>query len=327
MKRKIELLSVVLLACCSACAAQEIIDPEAAKENPDFLVQGEYLGEGILLDGARDKVGAQVVALSNGEFSVVVYKGGLPGAGWQRGEPTFTMEGKTEDGATKLSGRNLAGTIQDGTMIVTDPEGAERIRLARTERKSPTFGAEPPEGALVLFDGTNADKWEGGEITELGTLHAGTQLKEPIGPNRRKLHLEFRTSWMPQARGQARSNSGVYVDGRYEVQVLDSFGLEGKHNECGGIYLLRDPDVNMCFPPLTWQTYDIDFTPAKYDDDGNKTANARITVVHNGVTIHDDFELPKGTPGFRPEGPGPERLHLQRHGNRVQYRNIWAVEK
>lgn len=201
MKRKIELLSVVLLACCTTCAAQEIIDPEAAQENPDFRVQGEYLGEGILLDGARDKVGAQVVALSNGEFSVVVYKGGLPGAGWQRGAPTFTMEGKTEDGATKLSGRNLAGTIRDGTMIVTDPEGAERIRLARTERKSPTLGAKPPEDALILFDGIDAGKWEGGEITELGTLHAGTQLKEPIGPSRRKLHLEFRTSWMPQARG------------------------------------------------------------------------------------------------------------------------------
>ncbi|MDZ7617144.1 MAG: DUF1080 domain-containing protein [Patescibacteria group bacterium] len=328
MLRTTFLLSVVFLACSAVCAAQEIIDPEVARQDPDFLVQGEYVGEGVLLDGARDKVGAQVIALGNGAFTAVVYKGGLPGDGWKRDEPKFTMDGKTEDGATKLAGRSLTGTIRNGVMIVTDPEGTERIRLARTERKSPTLGAKPPEGAMVLFDGSSADLWEHGLITEgLGTLHAGTNLKEPIGPNGLKLHLEFRTSWMPQARGQARSNSGVYVDGRYEVQVLDSFGLEGKNNECGGIYSVQNPAVNMCFPPLTWQTYDIDFTPAKYDGTGNKTTNARISVKHNGVLIYDDFELPGGTPGYRPEGPGPERLFLQGHGNKVQYRNIWAEQK
>ncbi len=323
-----KLFSIVLLACSTACTGQEIIAPELAKENPDFLVQGEYLGEGVLLDGAKDRVGAQVVALDNGAFDAVVYKGGLPGDGWQCEDPKFTMKGQTQDGVTKLTGRALAGTIQDGKMVITDPDGAERIRLARIERKSSTLDAKAPEGALVLFDGGNADLWEHGHITEeLSTLHAGTNLKEPIGPNGLKLHLEFRTSWMPQARGQARSNSGVYVDGRYEVQVLDSFGLEGKNNECGGIYGVQNPAVNMCFPPLAWQTYDIDFTPAKYDGQGSKTTNARITVLHNGVVIYDDFELPGGTPGYRPEGPGPERLFLQGHGNKVQYRNIWAVEK
>ena len=326
MLRKTELFWTILLACCTACAAQEIIDPDVAKENADFHVQGEYLGEGILLEGDRDKVGAQVVALGNSEFSVTVFKGGLPGAGWQRDEPKFAMEGKTEEGVTKLSGRKLSGIIQDGTMVVTDPEGAERIRLTRTERKSPTLGAKTPEGALVLFNGGNADKWEGGHVTELDTLQAGTRVKESIGPNGRKLHIEFRTSWMPQARGQKRSNSGVYVDGRYEVQVLDSFGLEGKQNECGGIYGMDDPAVNMCFPPLTWQTYDIDFTPAKYEN-GNKTRNARITVSHNGVVIHDDLEMPGATPGNQPEGPEPGRLFLQGHGNKVQYRNIWAVKE
>ena len=328
MRRTTELLFLCLFACCAACAAQEVIDPDVAKEDPDFLVQGEYLGEGTLLDGTRDRVGAQVIALGGGQFDAVVYKGGLPGDGWQRNDPKFTMNGKTADGVTRLTGRSLSGTIRDGKMIITDPEGAERIRLSRTERKSPTLGEKPPAGALVLFDGSNVDKWEHGHITEdLGTLHAGTNLKEPIGPNGLKLHLEFRTSWMPQARGQGRSNSGVYVDGRYEVQVLDSFGLEGKNNECGGIYSVEPPAVNMCFPPLTWQTYDIDFTPAKYDDAGKKTTNARITVRHNGVLIYDDYELPRGTPGYRSEGPGPERLLLQGHGNKVQYRNVWAVEK
>jgi hypothetical protein len=119
----------------------------------------------------------------------------------------------------------------------------------------------------------------------------------------------------------------MYVHGRYEVQILDSFGLEGKDNECGGIYQIAEPDVNMCFPPLAWQTYDADFQAARYDDQGNKTANARLTVRHNGVVIHDDLELPRATPGRYGEGPEPGPLFLQDHGNPVVFRNIWIVEK
>jgi hypothetical protein len=132
---------------------------------------------------------------------------------------------------------------------------------------------------------------------------------------------------MPKSSGQARGNSGVYVQSRYEVQVLDSFGLEGKNNECGGIYSISEPAVNMCLPPLTWQTYDIDFTAARFDDAGKKTKNARITVKHNGVVIHNDIELTLGTPGRHPEGPTPEGLFFQDHGNPVVFRNIWIVEK
>jgi hypothetical protein len=102
--------------------------------------------------------------------------------------------------------------------------------------------------------------------------------------------------------------------------------LEGLDNECGGIYSIDRPRVNACFPPLSWQTYDIDFTAAKYDDAGDKTKNGRITVRHNGIVIHDGIELKHGTPGFHPEGPGPDSLYLQDHGNPVVYRNIWVVE-
>jgi len=132
---------------------------------------------------------------------------------------------------------------------------------------------------------------------------------------------------MPMSTGQARGNSGVYVQSRYEVQVLDSFGLEGKNNECGGIYSIAEPVVNMCLPPLSWQTYDFDFTAARYNVAGEKIKNAGITVRHNGVVIHDDIELTHGTPGRHPEDPGPEALFMQDHGNPVVYRNIWIVEK
>ncbi|MEM7312811.1 MAG: DUF1080 domain-containing protein, partial [Planctomycetota bacterium] len=115
------------------------------------------------------------------------------------------------------------------------------------------------------------------------------------------------------------------VQSRYEVQVLDSFGLEGKDNECGGIYSINKPKLNMCYPPETWQTYDIDFKAAKYDDSGKKVKNARITVKHNGVVIHKDQELAHGTPGRHKEAPEPDSLFLQDHGNPVVFRNIWAV--
>jgi hypothetical protein len=206
--------------------------------------------------------------------------------------------------------------------------------LKQTERLSPELGKRPPEGAVVLFGGSSLDQWQtrdgkpatwkllpGGvmEVAKGGDIVS----KEKFGDH--QLHVEFRLPYLPRAFGQGRANSGVYVQGRYETQVLDSYGLEGFDNECGGFYQIRRPDVNMCFPPLQWQSYDITFHSAKRDANGKKSANARITVVHNGVVIHDNFELPHVTPGALDDQEGePGGLLLQDHGNPVQYRNIWV---
>ena len=214
------------------------------------------------------------------------------------------------------------------------------LTLEKQFRQSPTLNARAPEGAVVIFDGTNLDQFlpgakmnepvargqaqgqnRGQQRRNANTLWAEAATK-PFEKKPYKMHIEFMLSYMPKAKGQGRANSGVYIDERYELQVLDSFGLEGENNECGGFYTMAKPLVNMCFPPLTWQTYDIEFTPAKYDGD-KKTANARVTVKHNGVLIHDNVELKQGTPGRKEEGPAPLGLYLQGHGNKVQYRNIW----
>jgi hypothetical protein len=321
------LLPVLAFVLSAACCAgepkpkpKEVTDMAEAKADPNFAVQGEYLGQ-----IAAGKVGAQVIALGDGQFDVVIYKGGLPGDGWKRGDARLNLRGKTQGGATQLEGGDASGAIASGKMKLAGVFGEPIIELAKVERKSVTLGQKPPAGAAVLFDGSNADKWDNpSHLTEDKNLLSGVTSKDKFGSC--KLHLEFRLSWMPTARGQGRSNSGVYVYDAYEIQVLDSFGLEGKNNECGGFYSVREPDVNMCFPPMTWQTYDIEFTAPKYDGD-KKVANARITVVHNGVVIHKDLELPKDTPGRMKEGLGPRALHLQGHGNRVYYRNVWLVEK
>jgi hypothetical protein len=194
------------------------------------------------------------------------------------------------------------------------------------ERKSPTLGEKPPEGAIVLFDGTSADAFEGGKLDgEL--LVQGATSKQKFGSH--KVHIEFRTPYQPEDDSQGRGNSGVYLQGRYEVQILDSFGLKGEQNEAGGIYSVAKPKVNMALPPLAWQTYDIDFTAAKYDGD-KLVENPRITVKHNGVVIHDNVELPgdrntTAAPVAAGKEPGP--LYLQDHGNPVRFRNVWVVEK
>jgi hypothetical protein len=111
--------------------------------------------------------------------------------------------------------------------------------------------------------------------------------------------------------------------------MLDSFGLEGEENECGGIYSVAKPSVNMCYPPLAWQTYDIDYTAARYKDN-ELVSPPRITVRHNGVVIHDDVELPGNrNTTAAPVAAGPQNgpLYLQDHGNPVRYRNIWVVGK
>lgn len=242
----------------------------------------------------------------------------------------------TTDRGVVLDASLWSGTLKDGAVqgaVAGRRRG--RFELRQTQRISPALGKRPPTGAVVLFDGSNLDAWESqnaGQPVKWKLLPGGIvevagggniSSKEKFGDH--QLHVEFCLPYMPREFGQARGNSGVYLQSRYEVQVLDSYGLEGADNECGGIYQVARPLVNMCAPPLQWQTYDITFHAARLDAHGRKVTNARITVVHNGVVIHDNLELPKVTGGAVNEQEGqPAGLMLQDHGNPVQFRNIWV---
>jgi hypothetical protein len=301
---------------------------DPARVDADFVYQGEYAGELSTEDG-QAKYGVQVIALGHGKFQGVAFVGGLPGDGWN-GESPLRGSGELVAGAVKLKTEQGTGTIQDGLLAVWSPEGREMGKLRKISRQSPTLGQKPPAGAVVLFDGApeSLDGWQNGRRTEDGLLMEGTTSKRTFRDHR--VHFEFRLAYQPEDRGQGRSNSGIYLQGRYEVQILDSFGLDPRDNECGGIYSVKVPSVNMCYPPLSWQTYDIDFTAAKYDAEGKLVANPRISVRHNGVPIHDAVELPGNrSTTAAPNGPGPTSgpIFLQNHGCPLRYRNIWVVEQ
>jgi hypothetical protein len=294
--------------------AETFLDP--AKAGQDYVDQGEY---------KNDWGGAQVIALGNNNFRMVTYKGGLPGDGWDK-EYKQETPGKRADAKIVFTGANeYRAELESGKISIKSAEGGPWT-MEKIERKSPTLGAKPPQGAVVLFDGSNADAWDGGHMDERNLLAAGCKTKQNF--SNFEAHFEFLLPFKPLGRGQDRGNSGVYLQDRYEIQVLDSFGLKGENNECGGIYTLAKPAVNMCFPPLTWQTYDIDFTAAKYDGKGKKTKNAILTLKHNGVTVHDHLELKSNTPGNgKKEDASGGPFQLQGHGNPVFYRNIWVVPK
>ncbi|MEM7476255.1 MAG: DUF1080 domain-containing protein, partial [Planctomycetota bacterium] len=268
MNRLLTLSLLLFIAISTAANAQKPVVIDPAKAGIDFKIQGEYSGD--LGEGEdKEKFGIQILAQGKGKFKVVGYHGGLPGDGWN-GEDPVRVEGEftlKDDGTVLLKDHHGTGTIQDETLIVDlEEDGKIDGKLKRVVRKSPTLGQEPPKGAVVLYSGADdVGNWKGGKADDEGNLMQGVTSKQTFGSH--QLHVEFRLPFMPEARGQGRGNSGCYVQGRYEVQMLDSFGLEGKMNECGGIYSVSGVETNMCFPPLSWQTYDIDYTAAKYEGD------------------------------------------------------------
>ena len=187
-----------------------------------------------------------------------------------------------------------------------------------------------PADAVVLFDGKNMDEWPGGDKWKLendyGICGGGVTTKRKFGDC--QLHLEFATPEKVSGEGQGRGNSGVYLMGKYEVQILDSYNNTTYFDgQCGSIYKQRPPLVNVARKPGEWQSYDIIFHAPRFRPDGSVHKPATITVLQNGVLVQDHYELQGGTnyetpPSYVKHGDR-EPIHLQFHGNPVRFRNIW----
>lgn len=192
-------------------------------------------------------------------------------------------------------------------------------------------GTERPADAVVLFDGKDTSHWEPVGKTmwavEDGVLVDNAndiQTKDKFKDY--QLHLEFNEPVLgPEFKGQDRGNSGVYQQGRYELQVLDSYNNETyPMGVCGAVYQVKAPSKNMAKPPGEWQTYDITFHAAKFDGD-KKVKNAFITVYWNGELVQDNTEIPHSTGGGAKEEDTPGPIRLQWHHHHVKFRNIWIA--
>jgi hypothetical protein len=333
-------LPMALASCAGPVKSNYMEQTKIELERLDPFM-GDWQGIWRLDDGSDSgAVVAQVIAFGQGKYRAKFLEE------FNVREPAIAkLEGELKEGKVRFSGparyddieftlqmvlevRKFAGTFQG-------QDFAGSLVMEKVIRLSPTLGDKPPAGAVVLFNGDNLNEWKysGNKpspvkwklvdkamevVPGIGSIITKKEFADV------KLHLEFRTPFMPDARGQGRGNSGVYLQGRYEVQVLDSYGLEGLDNECGGIYSVAQPLVNMCAPPMQWQTYDITFRTARFDSSGKKVKDAEMTVVHNGVKIHEKAKVSKATTAAPSGEPGG--IYLQDHGNRVQYRNIWLVE-
>ena len=295
--------------------------------------------EGEFTSGWTDmSIHAQIVALGKGEHLAKIYVDG------NKIEIEGKTKGKAEDGlclydaavevGPELEGGTyqIKGQVTGGvfTATVEGPSGSGAFELRRVIKGSPTMGAKAPEGATVLLgEGAPEDAfvrhplWGISADGVMKPSYSSVITSKEFGSA--KYHIEFKTPFMPEERGQGRGNSGVYLMGRYEMQVLDSFTDAPMDNLCGGIYKKAVPTTNACAPPEEWQTYDITFSAPEYDASGNKTKDASISAIHNGTLIHDKVVLPSCTPGgVSGEEAAMGVLMLQYHHDDVSYRNVWV---
>lgn len=260
----------------------------------------------------------------------------------------------------------FSGEITPEAVSFSALQGEKKVSgvLKRFEVVSPTMGAEAPKGAKVLFDGSGLDAWVSKDGKPLanwtadgGAMRAEKPLLDSKGRRapssaysaekfgRVKMHMEFKVPAQYSPGRNTRGNSGVIFGGNLEIQILDSFGSEGYWDECGALYRQTPPQVNACLEPGAWQTFDIEYVPAKFDG-GVLADYPRFTVYQNGVcvlrnapcvgdTVRDVHkfrgDIPPEKPSLNPKTGayvfprGKERIQLQEHGDKVEFRNIWVL--
>jgi hypothetical protein len=301
---------------------------------------GNWDGDWKNDDGHGGTLTAQVIAEGEDNYKAIftayygpvsVFKVALKG---KREKEAVKFGGKVDLGAAFGGEFDWTGGVsgESFTGRYTSAKDIGQFTLKKVRKTSPTLGAKPPDGATVLFDGTNLDAWLGADGGPANWRTVDESLEVASGDiytraefGDLQLHVEFLTPFMPTARGLDRGNSGVFLDrlrddaaSGWEIQILDSFGLDPKEEECAAVFGVAAPKSNACLPPGEWQTYDITFTAPRYDAAGKLESKARVNVVHNGAKVITDLELAAA-------GPKKGHIMLQERGSAVRYRNIWVV--
>jgi hypothetical protein len=302
------------------------------KERLPDPVTGEYSGK-VSRPGQDIKAEAKVIGTGSEEYEVVLT--------WTEGGKgnTIRWPARVEGGKVIFDGQNdameVVGVIADQKLTATVKGKFEgKFNLEYTRRTSRTEGDPPLEGGEVLLpyaegkptstaEWTN-DTWKAQPDGSMLVGKGNNSTKKSFGDCR--LHIEFYIPYEPDCKGQDRGASGVFLQGRYEIQILDSFGQDPTIDGCGAITGVRVPRPGAPLPPARWQTYDIVFRAPVLDGD-TVLKPAIITVVQNGMKIHDIIKVDKATAGGV-AGPPVEKspLMLQEHGSPVRFRNIWIKE-
>lgn len=233
-----------------------------------------------------------------------------------------------------------SGVSRTGTDNGWKQHDIHRPKPPVVEPQSGPVASTPPKDAVVLFDGKNLDAWHAaaGGPARWKVVDGAMEIVPEAGAIRTKgrfgdvqLHLEWASPNPPAGTGQDRGNTGVFLMGRYEVQVLDSYKADTyADGQAGAIYGQYPPLFNASRPPGEWQTYDIAFRRPRFDDAGKLLEPARITLIHNGVLVQNNEEVLGQTTWLKwsPYEPhadtGP--IELQDHGHPARFRNIWLRE-
>jgi hypothetical protein len=288
----------------SGTGAQTTVDPTVMLPERQYLEGGEPYSQ---IDGRIVK-GSTEDSLTDWNQTEIVVTGT---------ESAHIVNGKVVARTSNLSQPDPSDPTRrvplDRGRILLQAEGAE-VFYDQVEIKELTdLGLPPPPGAVLLFD--SAEMCPG-----CGDKTSSDRFQDF------RLHVEFNVPpTAPTLSEQERGNSGIYLQGRYEVQVLDSFSAQlADQNDAAAIYALKDADTNAARPSGTWQSYDITFHAARWSA-GQKVADARVSVVWNGTPVQSDVELPGPTPAGAAESPEPGPIVLQEHGNAVHYRNVWLL--
>ena len=241
--------------------------------------------------------------------------------------------------ALVLSLISLASLAQEMPHESMDPRTTQIWDLKPRKITAGANAGEAPSDAIVLFDGKNISPWSmlNGDDVKWEVKDGAVTVVKGTGAIKTRntfgdcqLHIEWRTPVKIEGEGQERGNSGIYIQERYELQVLDSYeSITYSNGQAGAIYKQYIPLVNACRKPGEWQTYDVIFTAPHFSDNGRVIIPAAMTVLHNGVLIQNNVQIlgpsdDRGLPVYHPHGKAS--LQLQDHGNPVSYRNIWIRE-
>lgn len=280
-------------------------------ETPPAWV-GRWSGEGVELDlnaFPSKTIAGRIRSKNTGESRVI---------GWDEKNPTVLGPGWKAE--------------WEGDHFVLSGHGLNKAVLKRTTVGQ--TGKMPPSDAKVIFDGKDMNALtgrNGGEAAWKITPEGWLEIPLGVGDHRTReafgdvrLYLEYRQAFNPEGINRKRGNGGIYLQSNYEIQLTDNFANDVNEALSGAIYHIATPATNASAPPMEWQSLEVEFYTPRVDENGQKTADARMTVWQNGVKIHDNVELPKITGGGKGETSDPLPINLQAHGGLLQFRNIWV---